>query len=239
MKNLTFYVLIISLATFLSSCESNQLVCLRVSSNIISETRELKDFRGVVFNHIGDLKLMQGPEFSFKIEGPDNIVELTKTKIDNGLLIIWTDDCFNGEYDLTVEITAPDYELVSLSGTGSISTVGPIEADVIEMEVIGIGEIDADIYANQLFTTIAGTGDITYRGSVLNHQLSCSGQFTLNGYALETDHTSINITGIGDSYVTATETLTVNIEGTGNVYYRGAPVIESDITGIGEIIDSN
>lgn len=239
MKNLSFSLFIVLFFAMLMACETNNIKCIRVGATIISETRELNGFDGVVFDHMGDLKLTQGSEFSFKITGPENVVELTKTKIDNGLLVIWTDDCFNGDYDLTVEVTAPNYELINLNGFGSISTVGSIDGDVIEMELIGSGEIDAEIYANQLITTIAGTGDITYRGSVLNHQLSCSGQFTLNGYALETDHTSIDVTGIGDSYVTVNETLTVNIEGTGNVYYRGSPVIESDITGIGEIIDGN
>lgn len=239
MKNIIHSLAAVLVLAMLLSCETNKITCIRVSTTVISESRELNGYSGVVFNHVGDLKLTQGPAFSFKITGPDNVVELTKTKIDNGLLVIWTDACFNGDYDLTVEITAPNYESVNLVGVGSITTVGTIESDNIEFELEGTGEIDADIHANQLATNIIGTGDLTYTGSVLNHYVSCSGQFTFNGYALETDHTSITITGIGDSYVTANETLTVNIEGTGNVYYHGTPVIDSSITGVGEIIDSN
>jgi len=239
MKKISLYLFLVPFLPFLFSCESKQIECIRTSSNIITETRDLKGFKGVVFNNVGDLFLTQGPGFSFKIEGPDNVVELTKTKIENELLIISTNDCFNGEYELTVKITAPDYNLINLSGIGRIESVGQIDGDVIQMELFGIGEIEADIYADTLFTTIAGTGDVTYGGEVLRHQLSCSGKFTLNSYPLETEHTFINLTGIGDSFVTANETLTVKIEGTGDVYYQGNPTIESEITGSGSIIDSN
>jgi hypothetical protein len=238
MKNTTCYVFVL-LLTFLGSCDTNKITCIRVDANIISEVRELDGFDRVEFNHIGDLKLTQGPVFSFKITGPDNVLELTKTKIENGLLVIWMDDCFSGDFDLTVELTAPNYKMINLSGLGSITTAGPIESEVIEMGLIGSGDIEAEIYATELYTTITGTGEISYRGLVLSHQLSCSGEFTLNSYALETDHTSIDISGKGDSYVTVNKTLTVDIEGSGNVYYHGIPVIDSSIIGIGEIIDQN
>lgn len=239
MRNLANYLFVIPVFVFLVSCDSKQIECLRISSNIIMETRDLKDFKGVVFNNIGDLLLTQGPEFSFKIEGPDNVVELITTKIENELLIIGTNACFNGDYELTVEITTPEYELINLSGIGRIESVGQIDGGIIQIELIGIGEIEADIYADSLYTTIAGTGNITYTGDVLKHELSCSGQFTLNSFSLETDHTFIKLTGIGDSFVKAIETLTVIIEGTGDVFYKGNPVIESEITGSGDIINSN
>ena len=239
MKNLAFRLLVFLVFAFMFSCDSGQIECIRASSDIISETRDLKDFKGVVLNNVGDLILTQGPEYAFKIEGPDNVVELTSTKIENELLIIGSDACFNGSYTLKIEITAPDYKRINLSGIGSITTAGQLDVDIIEMELIGIGDIEADILADSLYTTIAGTGDVTYSGEVLRHQLICSGQFTLQSYPLQTDHTSIDLSGIGDSYVSAKETLTVTIDGTGDVYYKGTPVVKSEITGSGSVIDSN
>ncbi|MCK5700280.1 MAG: DUF2807 domain-containing protein [Cyclobacteriaceae bacterium] len=239
MKNIAIYfVLGLGVIFFVSSC-SDSPTCIRASSNIISETRNLKDFKGVVFSNVGDLILTQGPEYSFKIEGPDNVVELTKTKVENELLIIGSEDCFNGAYEVKIEITAPEYEQITFSGVGSITTVGQIDSGIIEVELIGIGDIEAAILADTLYTTIAGTGNVSYSGNVIRHQLSCSGDFGLNSYSLVTDHTSINLTGIGDSYVTANKTLNVVIEGVGDVYYKGNPLVTSEISGSGTIIDSN
>ena len=239
MKNLAYYLFIIPLFALVASCSNGVDPCLRASSNIISETRDLKDFKGVVFSNVGDLILTQGPAYSFKIEGPDNVVELTKTKVENELLIIGSEDCFNGAYEVKIEITAPEYEQITFSGVGSITTVGQIDSGIIEVELIGIGDIEAAILADTLYTTIAGTGNVSYSGNVIRHQLSCSGDFGLNSYLLVTDHTSINVTGIGDSYVTANKTLNVVIEGVGDVYYKGNPLVTSEISGSGSIIDSN
>lgn len=239
MRNIAFCLLAISFSVYFASCDSGPIECIRASSNIISETRDHKDFKGVVFSNVGDLILTQGPEFSFKIEGPENVVELAITKVENELLIIGSEVCFNGSYDIKVEITAPDYEQITFTGEGTITTVGQIDADILELELIGRGDIDAIIFADTLYTTIAGTGKVSYSGSVIRHQLIFSGDNALNSYSLVTDHTSINFTGIGDSYVTANKTLDVVLEGEGDVYYKGDPLVTSDITGTGSIIDSN
>jgi len=239
MKKLTFYSIIIALAINSSCDTTGQIDCIRASSNIISETRDLKDFKGVIFNNWGEVYITQGPEYSFSIEGPDNVVELTTTEIEGEILIIGSEKCFNGDFDLTVEITAPDYKLLNLVGGGKIASEGNIHTDNIAVDVYGLGEIDVDIFADSIYTTIIGQANVSLGGIVTYHQLISSGLFTLNAYSLETDHTFINISGEGDCYVTAFDKLDVIIEGQGNIYYQGQPEIHSDITGIGEIIDSN
>ena len=107
------------------------------------------------------------------------------------------------------------------------------------VEALGVGELEVNIEADTLYTSISGQTKITFAGSVLRHELISSGVFSLNAYALDTDHTSINLLGEGDCYVTAFETLDVIISGVGNVYYLGMPVITPQINGEGEIIDRN
>lgn len=238
MKKIFFYFTIISFA-FISSCDTGQIDCIRASSTFITEERDHKDFSGVIFNNVGDLLLTQGNDFSVSLEGPDNVVELTKTYIENEILIIGTEHCFNGDYSLKVRITAPEYQLINLTGIGSINTQSPIQGKITSVEIVGIGEIEADFYVDTLYTSVSGTARIGYGGEVKNHQFSGSGDFTLNAFPLLTNKTFINIAGTGDGYVSASDKLTVVISGTGNVYYQGIPTIESEILGSGEIIDSN
>jgi len=239
MKNIAIYLIIPCVISLFASCDTNQIECIRASDNIITETRDLKDFTGVVFNNWGEVYLTQGPEYSFTIQGPENVVELSTTVIQNEILIIGTEACFNGSYDLRIEITAPDFNLINLVGGGKIASEGNLTGDNISVEVLGIGEIKMDFIADTLYTTISGQAELNYEGSVVKHKLINSGQFTLNAYLLETDHTNINNNGTGSSYITANESLTVNIEGSGNVYYKGNPDVQSNILGTGEIIDSN
>ena len=238
MKKIVFYLSIVALG-LIGACDTSQIDCVRASSNIISEDRDHKDFSGVIFNIVGDLMLTQGNEYSVSLEGPDNVIELTNTYVESDNLIIGTDNCFNGDYSLTVRITAPEYQLVSLVGIGSINTENPITGDMTSVEIVGIGEIEADFYVDTLFTSVSGTATIGYGGEVKKHQFQGAGDFVMNAFPLLTEKTFLNIAGIGDSYISVSDKLTVIITGEGNVYYQGTPTIESEIQGIGEIIDSN
>ncbi len=238
MKKLALYSFYVISVSFIMSCDELE-PCHRTSSNIISETRDLKDFKGVAFANLGDIFLTQGPEFLFTIEGPDNVVELITTRVENELLVIGSDGCFNGDYMLNIEITAPEFTFINFSGIGSITTVGQIEGNVLVMELMGLGDIEADIYVDSLYTTISGNGTVEYTGEVIRHQFSSSGEVTLNSYSLDTDHTIINLTGIGNNYVHANESLAVVIAGSSIVYYQGNPTVQTEITGSGEVIDGN
>jgi hypothetical protein len=234
------FILGVLLLSFFVSCDENGVdECQRASLTIVTETRDIKDFDGVVFNTVGNVFLTQGPDFAFKITGPENVVELTTSTIENNLLVIGSDACFNGSYDLNVEITAPEYTDIRLTGVGDIKTVGLINGDIINFEMLGIGKIDAQVNADSMTTTIAGTGEVIYKGSVIKHELTCAGKYELRAYELESDRTYINLSGLGDSYVMVNEMLNVTISGTGNVYYKGSPGVDSKIIGTGSVIDSN
>lgn len=239
MKNRAFFAGIILSGMLLNSCDSDQITCVRASSNIITENRDNKDFKGVVFNQVGDLRLTQGTDYSVKITGPDNVVELTESIVENGLLVINSNDCFNGSYELLVEVTALEFEEVGMVGVGDVESVGKITGDIMELNFQGIGDIDMEIEADSLYTTFSGTGTMTCKGAVIKHQFIGSGQFALNGYGLTTDNTEINVSGTGDSYVHVNNTLKALIVGTGDVYYKGSPAVDQQITGIGEVIDDN
>ena len=239
MKSLLYKFASLLMCSTIFSCDSTIPPCIRPSSTTVTENRELKDFKGVVFNHAGDVILTQGPDYSFSIKGPDNVVELTNTKIENELLIISTNDCFNGNYDLEVFITSPVFNSISLEGVGSIVTNSQISGDIIEVNMLGLGDILADFSADSIYTTISGEGMVSYSGFVTKHSLSSSGVFNFKGFQMVTDYTLLDISGVGNCEVTANKSLAVTISGSGTVYYKGNPTIESDITGIGEVIDDN
>ena len=239
MKKHTLILMFCSVFWLFSACDSNEITCIRADSNTTTETRDISDFTGVVMNTVGRLIVAEGPEYSFKISGPENVVGLTKAEIQNSLLVIGSDACFNGDYELVVEVMAPQYELINLSGVGTIQTATHLTGDLIEVELMGIGTVDAEFVADKLQTTMAGQGTLIYSGSVDRHEIVASGEFTFKGYTLITNHTVIEHTGIGISEVTANETLSVTISGSGSVLYKGSPAITSNITGTGEIVNTN
>lgn len=241
MKRLEVVSIPFLLVIFFMSCQSSEEPCITPSSTFKSEMRDVKDFNEVVmeFNVAADINITQSPEFSFEIYGPDNLVEMTTTTVQGEALLIDSDVCFTGESDVIIDISAPDYESVTISGVGKLSSIGNIEGDRFRIDFFGVGEVEADIYVDTLYTNMAGTGVLDYGGEVHRHIMNVSGIYTMNSYPLVTDHTFINLTGTGDSFISVNETLTVIIEGQGKIFYQGNPTIESEILGDGEIIDTN
>lgn len=238
----SFYQLLLAVILLgAESCQTTDLDCVRASLTITTELRPLEDFVSVAISANVDAEVIvrQAQDFSFELTGPENVVELTSTQIEDGFLIVSSDGCFNGEDELTMVITAPDYEVINKSGAGKLSSGGSISVDKLQIDFLGTGEVETEIFADTLITNMAGNGVLDYTGEVHRHILNAYGIYTMNSFPLQADHVFINLIGEGDSFVTANETLTVFIEGHGNVFYKGKPVLQSDIVGTGEVIDAN
>jgi len=230
-------VIIGSIATFFSC--NDDIECERVDSTTTNEIRNISNYNGVVFNTIGDVYITQGPDFYFQIQGPENVVAATTATIDDGLLVIGTTKCYNGNASIRVDITAPEFSRIGMWGTGKIFIEDTLSVDNLTMELYGIGEIRAALDVDSLFTDVVGSGIIEYTGLANSHTMGCSGDIVLNSYDLKTETSSLSIAGLGDAYVTVANKLVVVISGQGNVYYKGNPVVESSITGTGNVIDAN
>jgi hypothetical protein len=221
------------------SCVPTPIECIRVSSNSTTESRSIKDFSGVVLFVPATLKISQGADYAVKLTGPQNVVELTKTTLLNDELTISTEDCFNGSYELLIEVTAPDFDLIYAGTAASLETNGAILGDNIRIELVGEISGSATFGMDSIFTSVSGKGNLNFSGSTKYHQLYLTGEADIAGFALSTDHTVIDLAGLAECEVTANERLEVTIAGSGNVYYKGNPQIDSNITGTGEIINSN
>ncbi len=239
MNKSVFSSTVIFLLLMLSSCGPEELICERAGYDMVSESRDLENFNSIAFNTVGDLYIYEGSEFEIEIEGPDNVMAKTTTYLEGDRLVVGSETCFNGNYTLKVKVTAPSWEKINFSGTGDLYIKDGIEGDVIRVELFGIGKADMKINAKTLYTTMSGQGNIAIAGEVEQHEFVSSGEFQLNSYDLSTTRTLINLSGLGDCYVSASDKLDVTIIGNGIVYYKGNPIISTDITGTGNVIDDN
>ena len=87
--------------------------------------------------------------------------------------------------------------------------------------------------AAQLTTQPSGAGKLNLCGTATNPKATLTGVGTLRSYELQTETTSIAVTGVGSAEVTARQNLTVNITGTGSIMYHGSPQVSEQRTGIG------
>ena len=95
--------------------------------------------------------------------------------------------------------------------------------------------MDFTINADTLEIDVSGLGDINLEGEVDFHRVSISGSGKYDAKDLKSRECEIEVSGLGSATLNASEELDIDISGAGNVYYMGNPSISQSISGLGRI----
>ena len=211
---------------------------IRASNTLVSETREASGFTAVDMRAAGRVVLSQGEVESLAVRGPDNIVPLVRTSVQDGVLVIEMEtdvivtslDAFN---DLTFTIGVKDLKAFTISGAADVRMDG-LAAPRLEMELSGAGKIDlAGLSVENLTLTLSGAADVELSGEAASAAILLSGVGNIDATGLEAQTADIHLSGLGNARLWVTEKLTGSISGAGNVEYYGDPATDLDASGLG------
>jgi hypothetical protein len=218
------------------------LIACGITSGQSRETRSVSDFTKVSFGVSGNLNIKLGHEFSLEIEGSRRALEETLTEVSGGRLVIRREfmrNFFNNTNDrVTINITMPAIEGLSVSGSGKAQIMDDVEADKLTLSVSGSGKVQtSDIEADDLQCGISGSGNIVLGsgGSVDNGKVTISGSGGFSGGSVEIDHLTVNVSGSGDCVCKVGDSLNAHISGSGNVNYKGNPRVNARVSGSGHV----
>jgi predicted small secreted protein len=228
-----FSVLLIAMLT--SACEINMV---SGSGKLVTENRQVSGFTSVTFAGLGELNITQGANEGLTIEAEDNIMPRITTNVANGDLYIgfestnWQDvvrPTRNVKFDLKVRSLSQ----LDLQGLGSVNLTS-MKADTVTIKVGGAGGIKIiSLTASNLTVTMSGAGNVDLAGNVISQTINLSGLGNYSGGDLDSQQTTVNLTGAGGAEVWARNDLSVKISGAGSVSYYGSPTVFKDITGVG------
>lgn len=235
--------LLLASVSFTSCDKENN--CKNGSGGIITRTLSIPGFTGIDFQEAGEVIITQGAAREVVATGHANVVDNIKTEVSNGEWKIDLDHGCYDNYDLTIYITVPDLNEITLSGSGNI-TVNDFtdQGEDLDVNLSGSGSISLRSYngPENLSVNISGSGIITAYSPIstlknLNIKIGGSGDYL--GFPIHSDDCTINISGSGNCQVFVNNTLDVKIGGSGSVFYKGHPTVTSNITGSGTIVDAN
>jgi len=211
--------------------------CVVGSGNVISETRTVDTFHSVELKGSGNLYVTQDETPELRIEAEDNILPLLKTYVTDGVLVIEREPfkCITTRKPVNAYVTMNEVKQLSLSGSGKIIGQTKITSDSLGVTVSGSGNIDLEVDTEELRTTISGSGNAQLKGDATAHDFTISGSGDIQSYDLDTEKSTVVISGSGKSEVSVSNELDVKIFGSGDVYYKGDPVINTEITGSGKL----
>ena len=186
------------------------------SGNIISESRELNNFTSIILLGSIDVNIKTSESNNCVVVADDNLIPYIKTEVVNNKLNISLNESYSSEEKLVININTPNYDEVSLSGSGNINIL--------------------DFKNNNLSLNISGSGNITGNGEVETLVVKINGSGNLMSKEIKSKSATITINGSGDGEVFASDSISAKINGSGNIKYFGNPEnVDSIINGSGNI----
>lgn len=214
MKHFTFIIL---LTLIFTSCTKERLTG---NGDVVSVTRNTRDFSGVRSSGSTRIHINYGTEFKVEVRGSSNLIPNFKTRVINNILEVGYENVWNVRRDdIEVYLTMPEVTSVSMSGSGRTTIAGAFPAtNSFRVSLSGSGQVEVmdQFDCQYLSASVSGSGKAKLRSVISNDA-------------------EAKISGSGGVWLTALNQLRVRISGSGNVYYEGNPEIEEEISGSGDV----
>lgn len=192
---------------------------------------------GITLSGSMDVTVVRGDTQRVEIKAQPELIDLVKTKVDNGMWVITTEKDYRTNKGFEVRLTVPMLNSVIVNGSGSVSSEEVYNTGKTHLEITGSGSIRIDTLRESLVEAwIEGSGGIHIGAGEcrrLEARLGGSGELIAPDLCA-TNMTTV-IPGSGSVTVDILDSLTADIRGSGGVRYRGRPVVISRSTGSGSL----
>jgi hypothetical protein len=235
-RNLRALALLILPALLLfTACDPD---AIRGDGDLVTETRDEKDFTGLNVSVPGKINVKLGTTFKVEVQVEENLLPYLRTEVESdGDLHIYFYKEVRDVDGLVVSVTMPQLETLDLSGSAIVVTDGVFEGPSLDLDVSGSGKVTMNfIDYDDIDVQLSGSGRIEVEGTggELNAHISGSGHIVALDCPVR--EAEVHISGSGSAKVDVLQKLKAHISGSGEVWYEGNPVVDSDISGSGKII---
>jgi hypothetical protein len=181
-----------------------------------TEVRTVGSFLKVELAGSPDVDVKIGPATSVVVTTDDNILPEIATTVEGGVLRIDSKESYNTHLGVSVKITAPTLEGVTVTGSGDIHVAG--------------------LKAQEISAHVTGSGEVTLLGDAEHFRGEVTGSGDLRADDLAARDVRVKVTGSGNASVRAAERLDASVTGSGSVRYSGRPsTVVKSVTGSGDI----
>jgi carbon monoxide dehydrogenase subunit G len=197
-------------------------------AQVKKEVRSVPAFNKVSFRIAGQAYVRQGSPQRVELEGNADFLAKVETEVKDGRLAIgredsWRDWNWKDTDRITVWITVPTLEGLSVSGSGNLTGEGKFKVDNLDLNVSGSGNL-----------TIAATADGEVEADV-----SGSGRLEVSG-SCKTFDSDVSGSGRVVMNMNVYENATLGISGSGKIEGKGsAGILRAEISGSGHVAALN
>ena len=212
---------------------------IQVSGVMTTQERALTSFSSVEFEGPFDITILQGNESTMSVTADEQIQPfITSEYADNGTLLIRIKKGYDlpNRSDIRIQITAPSWKGISLSGSGDLRSSDTLTGDFLNIESNGSGEMDLLLNYQSVTAELNGSPELSMKGSSNSLAITSNGSGEIDAMGLVCQSVSFLASGSTDAELYADSSLNVTVNGSGNVLYSGnASDVKSRMNGSGQL----
>ncbi len=206
---------------------ASALLVLMVTAFASAQSKEVmkvESFTRIAFRTAGKLYLRQGSPQKVEVEGDRDYIKELDVRVEGGKLIIgregWSSWSWGRDDDrVTVYVTVPDVEGLSVAGSGDMIVESKITAKDLSLNVSGSGSliIDADA-SGDMGADVSGSGKIELKGKCRDFDSHVSGSGRVKMDVRIAERAAFGISGSGKILATGSaQEVKATISGSGEV----------------------
>jgi len=250
-KPVTYFILLIIMIIFTTSCDDNSCpVCndshswnsnnIKGSGNIIEQERTVPFFNSINHATVGQVNLTYGNTQQVIVNADDNIQQYVRTNVQDNTLQINIDSEYGlTDFTLSIDIIMTDLKSLAANSAGNIRSTNTFIADNVYLHLNSAGNIQLNLETKDLHSNISSAGNLFLRGKADNHYAGLYSAGNLYAYDLETSTCIIGVNSAGSAFINVNDYLDATLTSLGSVFYTGYPQITQSINSIGRVINSN
>jgi autotransporter translocation and assembly factor TamB len=181
------------------------------------------------------ITLIQGSTETVNIDAPSETASKIFTKVEEGVLSIYTEKDFNSENKISITVNFKNLKSIDCSGANVINATAPLKFNDFSFDASGACKANLEFTSAMLDIDMSGAVNATFKGTAKQVKLDISGAGKLLASDLKAESYDIDISGTGNAEVNASSFLNVEVSGTGNVKYKGDPKITKEVSGTGNV----
>ncbi len=219
-------VLLISLMiipVFLSSCILDMKPVITGNRDVVTETREVKNFEHLKVSTGLKVYITFGVELSLKVEADKNLHEIIKTEVDNGRLKVFTEENIRKAKAKNIYITVPELRSIGVSSAGTVLSKNILKTDEIEIKVSSAGKLELQVEAKNLDVEVSSSGKVILSGKVEDLDVNVSSAGKLEAFDLISQSCKVNASSAGHVSVNVEQKLNAQASSAGSITYKGDP----------------
>ncbi|WP_432711932.1 head GIN domain-containing protein [Pedobacter sp.] len=220
MKKLS--LLVIALPLLITACNT---ACIEDAGVRVEHVQSLKEFDELEVRGPIKVIIQQDSSYKVRIAADSNVVDEVKASVSGGTLKLKLDsDKYCGSDSVVIYAGIKLLKKINLESGSKLQSTSLLNLRDVEMNLNGTTQVDLQLTAGKLTTTVDGTAKIALSGQAGEHILNSTGALSLNAFDFVVARYNLHTEGVNASNINVLNDLNVETSGTSETFYKGSPV---------------